>query len=244
MAVSTKKLVYDFRRKYDSINTGAQKDIALTDVIAYLNEAQEIWYENRVFVAQTHQKVRNDIRAWKVDKVKLPCITLDKGCCKVKYPDNLYHRLNQIAVVTKDCCPNRSKEIIPRIIQSDDLHEARLNPFRKPNYFFEQLLAIEASDGLLIYHDGEMSINETYLDYYRKLNELHAPSLEECDDGGYYYDYNGSIINNDLDFESDNTYSAGDIVDIAVLSASRDTGDVQGFQTQINLILQKQQLHR
>lgn len=153
-------------------------------------------------------------------------------------------RLNQIVkACNQECCPDIEKEIIPRIIQSDDLHEARLNPFRKANFFFEQLLAIEAKDGLMIYHDGEFEICEAKIDYYRKPKEIHAPSLEDCG-GDHYYDYCGRIINKDQDFEVSTTYAANDVVSIAVLMASRDVSDYQGFQAQLNLILSAQELHK
>jgi hypothetical protein len=243
MAVSSKKLVYDFRRKFNSVNSGKNQDIALVDIIAYLNEAQEIWFENRVFVAQSNQKVRNDLRVWKKDSVEISCSPYKDGSSIAKYPQDLYHRLNQIATATNDCCPDMQKEIIPRILQSDDLHEARHNPFRSADYFFEQLNAIETADGLILYHDNKMVVESISIDYYRKPGEIHAPSLEECD-GDVYYDYCGRVITNDQDFESSNTYSANNIVDIAILKSSRDVSDMQGFQTQLNLILQQQQIHK
>lgn len=249
MGVSSKKLVYDFKRKYNAVNSGKGRSIPIVDVIAYLNEAQELWFEHRVFVAQTNQKVRNDLRVFKKDgrrpSDRIKCQSYGEGACIIKYPNDLYHRLNQIVWVSKDCCPDHPKEIIPRIIQSDDLHEARHNPNRKSDFFFEQLLAIESSDGIVIYHDNEMKVEYAYLDYYRKPKEIHAPSLEECDaDGKVYYDYCGRIITEDQDFEVDDTYSANDIVDIAVLKAHRDTGDLQGYQAQLNLILGGMNLHK
>lgn len=244
MGVSSKKLVYDFRRKFNSVNSGKNRDIALVDIIAYLNEGQEIWFENRAFVAQTNQKVRNDLRTFKLDKVELSCSNYKEGCCLAQYPEDLYKRLNQVAVASKsDCCEGISKEIIPRIIQSDDLHEARHNPLRRSDFFFEQLNAIETADGLVVYHDDQMEVDKVFIDYYRKPKEIHAPSLEDCD-GEHYYDYCGRIINSDQDFEVDDTYAANNVVDIAVLKASRDVNDVQGFQTQLNLILGTQNLHK
>lgn len=248
MGISSKKLVYDFRRKFKSVNSGKNRDVSLPDIISYLNEAQEIWFEHRVFVAQTNQKVRNDLRVFKVDGRKvsdrIKCSSYGDGVCLIKYPTNLYHRLNQIVRVSKDCCPDHPKEIIPRIIQSDDLHEARHNPARQSDFFFEQLLAIESSDGLLIYHDNKMVVEYGYLDYYRKPKEIHAPTLERCADGGYYYDYAGRIVDRDQDFEVDDTYAANDVVDIAILKASRDVSDVQGYSSQLNLILGQMNLHK
>lgn len=240
MGVSARKLVYDFDRKYDSILSGKNKEIALFDKIAYLNEAQELWFENRVELAQTDKKIRNDLRVFKKDKKVLSCSELDEECCKAVYPSNFYSRLNEVVIAGKDCCPN-SKKIIPRIIQSDDQYEALLNPYRKPDFYFEQLLAVESTNGLIVFHAGEMDILKVVIDYYRKPNEIHAPSLEKCD-GPYYYDYKGRVINQDSDFEVDNTFAANIVTDIAVLCAARDIGNIQNFQTQLNKIFTKQQL--
>lgn len=243
MGISSKKLVYDFRRKFNAVNSGRNQDIALVDIIAYLNEAQEIWFENRVSVAQTNQKVRNDLRVYKLDKVELSCNNVDSKCCLAVYPKDLYHRLNQLVIASKDCCPNLDKEIVPRIIVSDDQNDGRKNPYRGADFFFEQLLAVEAADGLLIHHDGEMVVEQVFIDYYRKPKEIHAPSLEECD-GENYYDYCGRIVTQDQDFEVDNTFAGNKVVDIAVLRASRDVSDAAGFQSQLNTILGIQQLHK
>lgn len=235
MAIQSSKLVYDFHRKYHASVTGANNDLALVDIIAYLNEAQEIWYENRVFVAQTNQKARNDLRVFKKDKISLGCSKIDSKCCLAKYPKDFYHRLNQLAITSKDCCPD-TKEIIPRILQSDDLHEARRNPYRKANFFFEQLSAIETTNGLIIYHDGEFEINDIIIDYYRKPQEIHAPSHELCPNGTYYL-YDGRIVNQNQNFEVDGTYVNNLVSDIAVLLASRDITDRAGVETQIQKML-------
>lgn len=243
MGISSKKSVYDFKRKFHSIVSNEENNLPLVDIIAYLNEGQEIWYENRVYVAQTNQKVRNDLRVFKKDKIPLNCEILDKKCCLARYPKNIYKRLNQLAITTKACCPDIEKEIIPRILQSDDLHEARKNPYRQANFFYEQLNAIETKDGLIIYHDGEMEIKSIFIDYYRKPKEIHAPSLEICDDG-VYYDYCGRIIKRDSNFEVDATYAHNDVVNIAVLLASRDIGNITGFQLKLAEILQTQTLYK
>lgn len=243
MPTSTKKLVYDFYRKHNSILSGKNRDIPLVDVIAYLNEGLEIWFENRTFVAQTNLKVRNDLRVFKEEKVSLDLKPFDENCYNADYPEGVYKKLNQLATVSKSCCPDIVKDIPIRILQSDDLHDARKNPYRKSDFFFEQLNAVETKDGLMIYHDKAMDIKKVVIDYYRKPKELHAPSLEKCDDGTYY-DYCGRIITKDQDFEVDATYAGNEVVDIAVLCAARDVGDVQSFQTQINRILGIQNLHK
>lgn len=237
MPISTAKLVYDFRRKYNALNTGKNRELDLVDIIALLNEGQERWYKNQLRLEQTNQEIRNNLRPYLESKIEVACTSVDSNCCLLTYPDDLYKRKNQLAIANKDCCPGLDKEIIIRIVQSDDLHEARHNPLRRSDFFFEQLIGVEDKLGLLVYHDNQMDVIKGFIDYYRRPRQLHAPSLVECD-GPFYYDYDGIIVTKDQPFEGDSTYSANDVVDLAVLFAQRDTMDYDGYQTQYNKILQ------
>lgn len=235
MPIPTSKLVYDFKRKFNAINSGKDNEIDLVDIIAYLNEAQEIWFENRCIVSETNQKVRNDLRPVKRVGYCGSCEEIDGRTCRFDYPDNLYKRLNQIVTAVNDCCKDE-KYIIPRIPSADFSNEARLNPYRQADFYYEQLICQDDSKGLVFFHDGKMEVISVCIDYYFRPPELHAPSLEECD-GPNYYNYNGVSISKDTNLIFDKTYAANDIVDVAVLLASRDVGDVQGFQSKLNEIL-------
>lgn len=235
MGTSTRKLVYDFDRKRDVINDGKNRVLDLVDKIAYLNEAIQDWFESRLKNIEIDQKASNDLRAWKEDGVELVLQNLDENRILAKYPEDLHTRLNQIAYATKDCCPGMEKSIIVRIIESDDIHEARRNPYRASDFFYEQLNATIGKDGLILFVDKAMGIKKVVIDYYRKPLESHAPSLEKCD-GPYYYDYAGRIINKDQDFESEDTFAANDVVDLAVLYSTVDRHHPD-FQSRLNLIL-------
>lgn len=236
--ISGRKLVYDFRRKYDASISGESRDLPLVDVVALLNEAQQIWFENRVMLAQTSSKIQDDLRPFIENQVEGECEKVDSDSCRITYPSDLYKRLNQVAIAKNCCCPE--KRIIIRIVQSDDLHEARRNPYRKADFYFEQLLGNEWKDGLIIYHDGQMEIENVLIDYYRRPKDIHVPSIQECTTG--YYDYNGQIITQDQDFEASSTFADRNVSDIAVLLASRDTKQLDQFQTQLSKILQIQSL--
>lgn len=239
--VPATKLVYDFIRKHNSNDTGQNQNLPIHAIIAYLNEAQELWFRAKVKNAQKDSQIREELRYWKEDYVELEIVKQNSRICSTKYPTNLYRRLNQIAVTSKDCC-SKSKDIIPRIIESDDLYEALANPYRKPDFFYEQLLAIESKDGLIIHTNNEMTVEEVFIDYYRIPQDIHAPTSEECGPALYYL-YNGNVITKDQNFEGMSA-SANDIVDIAVLCASVDTKDTKAFQARFNLIVGTQNIHK
>lgn len=240
--ISVEKLVYDFYRKYNANNSGRNKKIPIVDVISYLNEALEIWFENKVFIAETNQKIRNDLRQLEIKKHKLEVEKLDDNCVIAKYPDNFYQLLNQTAIASSECCDEK-KEIIARIVQSDDLQEARRNPYRKTDFKWEQLLADEAGDGLYLYEDKALSIECVYIDYIRKPQYLNAPELLKCG-LGKYVDYSGQTITINSDFEIDATFANRQVSDLAVLLVSRDLNNLAGFSSQASKILQVEKLYR
>jgi len=241
--VSTRKLVYDVRRKANLLITGQSNDVPNVDIIAYLNQFQELWFNNAVKEAERNQEASNELRTFLVPAYKLTLQKIDGKTSYAKYPENLHTRLNQIAVASEpECCEDLQKEIIIQVLQSDDIHPARKNTFQRSSFPFERLIATVGEDGLIIYHDGYLNVDEVKIDYYRRPGALHAPSLEICD-GPYYYLYNGDIITADTDFEANNVYSDNFISDGAVLLIKADKGDVQGYQTQVTKFLQTRGLY-
>lgn len=242
MGVSARKLVYDFDRKYSEIISGGSKRIPLVDKIAYLNDFQHILFNNSVKEAERNQESANEIRNFKIDRKSLNLENVDSRVMYAKYPSDFHTRLNQIATIAKPDCCDVKKEIIVRIVQSDDIHVARKNPLQNSSFFFERLIGAVSDKGLILYHDGYMQVEEVLIDYYRKPIELHAPSLEKCDDGGHYYLYNGQIVTTDTECEFEN-YSDDFISDGAVLLASADKRDPEGFKLKLEKLLQSRNLY-
>lgn len=243
MGVPTTKLVYDFLRKNNFALSGTGQKIPLVDVIAYLNEFQEIWFNNTVKEAELNQEASNELRRFIKPNVSLSLENFDSKTVYAKYPQGLHTRLNQKAIASGlDCCEGIIKEIGIRIIQSDDKNEARIKGFRNSSFPFERLIATVGENGLLIYHDGCCKIESVIIDYYRKPNELHAPSLEDCD-GPYYYNYKGEVITEDTEFEASDVFSDNFISDGASILASADKNDPEKIDIKIKRLLQSRNLY-
>lgn len=241
MAISAKKLVYDFRRKMDFVLSGLGKDLPLVDVIAYLNEGQEIWLRAVVPLVETNERIRQDLRLLEVPEYCADCMDVKDGICVFEYPDDLFKVLNERATVTnEECCPGYTKDLPLRMQQSDDKNETLRQPYTRASFPWERLNADEKDAGLYVYHQNEMEVRTVCIDYIRKLQPIHAPTLEECVDG--YYDYEGVKIIEDSDFELDCRYLDNKIVDIAVLLAKRDLGEFADFQIRLASILQIENL--
>lgn len=233
--VESRKLVYDFDRKFDNILSGQSVKIPLVDKIAYLNEFQQLLFNNCVRQAEVNQEAANYIRRFKKDRVSL---SLSGNFAK--YPADIHTRLNQVVVAKKDCCPD-PKEIIINILQSDDIQKARKNELRNSNFFFERCLGVISADGITLYSDDAFETTEVLIDYYRKPGELHAPSYEKCN-GEYYYLYNNTVVVEDTFCEFEN-HIDNLITDGAVLLASADKKDPNGFQLKLEKLLQSRNIY-
>ena len=240
--ISTTKLVYDFRRKQDSILSGQKTDISLVDVIAYLNDAYHLLIRNLLKIAETDAQVREDLRKLEVKKYCGSCFDYADDCCVFEYPENLLKRLNHFVTVSEEsCCPGIDKVLVPSINQSDDLNKSKQRPYKKASFIFEQINADEGEKGLFIYHQNEMEVHEVCIDYYRKPLDLHAPSLAECE-GPKYYDYADRVITQDQDMELDSIYIDSHLTELAVLYAARDRDDYNKFNALLQSLLQNRLL--
>lgn len=239
MVISTKKLVYDFKRQFSGINGAKNEEVPLVDIIAYLNQAQSIWFENLVRLADTSKEITEELSKFLVCDYCLKCE--DKGVDAIfcKFPDNFYTRQNQeVIACNKDCCPGIEKKFPIQMVQLDDKRTSFRDSYRQADFRFEQVLGSVGDKGITVYHQQEMEIKKVISDYYRKPEELHAPSLEICADGSYY-DYCGKKIMNDTNLEVTCKYSDISIVDIALLLANKTAGRLNDFQAQLQIILNK-----
>lgn len=235
MPISARKLVYDTVRKLNGLNTGMGQSFSVLDLVSAINDAYEIIVENNIKLTDTNSLVRDNLRKLEIKNKELK---LEKrgDYYFAEYPSNLYKRLNHFAEVKCADCSN-TKLIIPRLLQSDDIHEARKNPYRKSNFAWEQLIMDEGGDGLYIYTDNQMDIIKLSIDYYRRINYIEAPSLVECNDY-VYLNYDDTLISNDVNFDLDNTYIARKVTDVAVLLLRTDIKDTEAFNLKLQSIIQ------
>lgn len=236
MKVSVRKLIYDFNRKSNAAVSGSSPQYQIIDIIEYLNEALETWFENRVRLRETDTEVRNALRVFEVKDRKLSVENFENTVSRIKYPADYFTKLNLLVYCEEPkCCKGVIKEIEPQIIQSDDLHTSRKDTYQKSSFKWERLLADEAGDYLYLHHDGECLAEKASISYIRKPQRVEAPQL--CADA--YVDYDDKLITEDVDLEVDDTFDANIITDIAVLFSTRDSGTAQDFNSQIQKIINK-----
>lgn len=231
---SVRSMVNDFARKLNTFNTGQGSSLQPLDVASVLNEAYKIVYEKYVNRAEIDRRYHNAIKEMEVKEHPLTIEKVNENVYLAKYPKNMYKRLGHYAKVS---CPEckEGKIIVPHIVQTDDLHLSRKDIYRKANYSWRQLPISEAGEGIYIYTDKALKVDEFYIDYYKKITLMEVPSLEVCN-GGEYYDSDNKLISQDINFEIQNSYLSRIVVDIAILLATTDVKDQERFTLNLNRI--------
>ncbi len=236
--ITARRSIVDFDRKYDRFVGQANRRLRQEDKLAVINEALEIYFENRVKVAETDSKVRDDLRVLEMKEVKIPLVISEENFNVYEIPAESYRVLRKRVVASKEDCGEKDIPLI--MFQTDDIDNARNSPYWRSSFQWEHAISDEGSKGLYVWHEGDFKIVKTIIDYYRKPKEIHAPSMTS---EKKYEDWNGIIREKDQGLELTDTYSHRKIIDIAVLIARANVGDVRDFDIQLNKILNVEKIN-
>lgn len=226
---------YEFLKQVNRVNSDYNKSISVAARDTYFNHAIDVVLENFYSVAETNSTVRNHLRQLEKKKVKLNLVKKDDECCVYEYPSDFYRLLRQKAVMCTDLC-DEPRDIIIHAIQSDDIAESIKDPYWEPSFEWEETFGEEGSDGFYVYKKKEHDIKEVMVDYMKKPSKVAAPSLLDCEPKSYI-NSKGELISADKDFDVDSTFLWRKIVDVAVLYALRDLGQIDDFSAKMKEIL-------
>jgi hypothetical protein len=224
--VSNAQVHEEFHNRFYRQTSKHGRDISIENIDRYVNEAYRQWFKNRVALAQTNAKVRYDLQKLQVTRQNINCA--DNGdVCIWEFPPDYYQVIRQkVFAKIKDCDCEDGRDLIVHTVQSDDWEETVKDPFWKPSYDWEETIGRETEKGYAIAVNG-FCIEKVDVDYYRRPKSIHSPSLKDC-----AYEYGGVVITEDSEFELDDM-QLDEVIDLAILNASRDSGDSGDFSSQI-----------
>lgn len=233
--ITARRLVADFDIRFDRFHTQYEKNFRLVEKLSIINEAFQIYFDNRVRRVEVDSEVRGELRPFEKKEVKFPLIRTTDEYSIFEIPEDKYKILRLRAKIRKGSCP--PVNISATIFQTDDLNQSLRNVFWSASYEWEQIIADEGKEGMYLFHQGQFEILEVVADYIFHPGELHAPSLAS---GGTYVDWNGITQTLDRNIDS-NVFNSRIIVDIAVLIARNIVGDLNDFQAATSKILNQKQ---
>lgn len=262
--IANKYLHSTIRRKVHRINSEKGASLSTIDVDEYINDAICAYYENIVQLFETTGQKREELRCFELKKKYYPCKKVDDVCCLMEFPDNYYRLLRQKVIATRegcyeeecedkncydlddttDCsCKSQKREIIIRVWQTDDLDEGLQSCFWEPSWLWSEAIGDEGGEGLYVWHNDEFQVEEVCIDYLRRPGLVMSPSLIENNCGPYEDSRTCDIITKDKEIDDFTPESIKKILDIAVLMALRDLGEVRDYQTQYDRILKTDKIH-
>jgi len=231
--VPARKLVYDFKRRLNHRNTSYSTAIDVEDICSYLNEAQNTFFEKRVEQEGTSKIVKDDLRPFEINDSVLELKEQNGGKILAEFKNNHYQTIRQRVDIYKEGCG--LKEGLPiRIFKADSYDQNIPNTMWSSSYEWEDVMAIKVSKGFQFKKPKDFEIKKVLIDYYRKPTDINAPSLSSR---SAYIDSYGNEISEDSGTEFSTTLASQSIVDLAVLYALRDIGDIKDLQTQQNKII-------
>jgi len=229
--VPAKRLVYEFKRRFHHRDSSYSKALRIETVCSYLTEGVMTVFEKLAKHVEVGSEVENFLRPYEMKYVELDIIDKTKNYVIADYKPDHFKILNVTACAKKKGC--NSQDLRVAILDSDDIKTSLGNEMRKPSFEWGETLAEEGSKGLYVYTNNLFEIHKVTIDYLRRPEEIHAPTLAESKK---YEDWNGIERTEDTELELEN-FVFKNAVDYAVLVALRDIGDLKDFQSQANKIL-------
>lgn len=220
--ISAKSLVYRIHRKIDRLDSEKKKAIRTVDICSALTEAQNYLLKDRVQKYEIDTRNRYEISELEVKGKKI-LASLKDGSYVADLPIDIYRDLGMRVIAFKDGC---GEKIIPLTkINSGSYQKSITNPFWSSSFAWEQAFGDEANGKMHVYSD-DFEVKSIIVDYIRKPNEIHCPSL--VDAPAQYVDWNGIVQVEDSGWELDQLVDEG--VNIAAMILSGDIGDYNEFR--------------
>lgn len=222
--MSIKRMHYDFKKKFNKLDSQGNRNLLVPEIDWALNEAHDIFValiaEPRLknhLGFETSQRSIDDIRTI----VETACSDPSEGL--ISLTDDYLYFVRGKCSTRKGNCTSTARLLIK---QHDDMFEE--SPFDRSSFEWQEVTALFNSQGLQAQTDGTFDIDEACITYIRR-----TPYMHNAEDyrGGTYTLPSGEVLTGFLDCELPEA-THREIVDIAVLVAS---GEIQASDYQLKL---------
>lgn len=230
--MTIKDMHYDFKKKFNKIDSQQNKNLLIPEIDWSLNEAQNLYVD---MIAQPRiktylgfeksQKNTDDIRTLVVSDY---CSNISSigtpSSTTIALPENYRYFIKGDVFISKGNCTGVKARLYIR--EHDDEFEE--SPFDKSSFEWRTINGVFTENGLQIFSDTTFTYQKLCMSYIRKPRLIH--NAEDYVNGSYTLP-SGEILTGAVDCElPEHTHS--NIVDLAVLLV---TGEVQAPDYQIKM---------
>lgn len=235
--MSIKAMHYDFKMKFNKVDSQKNRNLLVPEIDWTLNEAYRLFVKmiaeprlRKELGFETSQRTIDDIRTVVVgtdEDDNNNWLTVTNNILPL--PQNYWHYLRARVRMTKGNCKNVKGRV--HIRQHDDMFEE--SPFTKSSFEWREVNALFYNEGLKFFTDGSFTINDVCLSYIRNLTYMHNA---EDFRGGSYTLPDGTVLTGFVNCELP-IHTHSEIVDIAVALAAGQiqTSDYQQRLGKLNL---------
>lgn len=189
--------------------------ITVPFVASHIQEAVEIFVEICTDLAQQNNRVEEDIRVLRKDKVELPLLENDTAASYFKLPED-YFRSNRFYGI----CQHKDivKDLKLSKVRANEENRILENSHHGPSFTWGRAPYALVAKGLKVYRGKEFSIVKIYCDYYKKPTPWKIASK---DPQGKYVDVTDDLVEYDQECELNQNYQIRRISDITDVLVSR-----------------------
>lgn len=231
--IPVSRLHHSFLQQANHTDSEYLSQLSVAQRDYYLNRGKDIVFEWLTSQDETNDTVRRYLAELTVRGQQLTSKVLDTREYEASYPEDFFKQKALYAKATRTGCPT-SRDIIIRRPTSEKLRRALKNPNSSRIWDFEETFAIEGERGLQVYTEPGVAL-DIRMDYIRRLPDVAWPSGVQ--DGKAYIGPDGTQVTQDRNLEIDNVFFHNKMVNMAVLLAKRDLGNIQDYQSQRDIIL-------
>lgn len=221
--MTTREMHYDFKRKFNKIDSQKNKNLLVPEIDWLLNEAIELFVKK---IAQpkvenglgfeTSQRIIDDIKTIVVGGTWTPVVNN-----VITLPNDYLYFVRCRVRLSKGKC--KAQEGVLYIREHNDLFEE--SQFYNSSFEWREVNGVYETQGIQSFTDGTFTIDEAKLSYIRKMAYVH--NAQDFGTGSYNHPSGVTLtgaVNCDL---PDHTHR--EIVDIAVMLAASEvqTSDLQ-----------------
>lgn len=261
--MTIQEMHYDFKIKIDKIDTNQKYNFNPAQIDWLLREAQWVWLKNTYGFSKsmksgfevTEGRIQ-DLKALHIkspeDQPSIPAFIVDTDIYLSRLENLEHDHLFTTRVKAKIRQNNCEKTVGVSIVQTDDLNDAIVDPFNRPNFRFGRVLAVYGrtsnggssaihrnGNGTLYLYSKDFEILEVYIDYIKYPNRMWVGTYNLTDNllpknasNAYIYQVGDTPI--DCEF---NSHTHNEIVDIAVYLASTSIEDPNLVKLKQNKLL-------
>jgi len=222
--MTTREMHYDFKQKFNKIDSQKNKGLLVPEIDWLLNEAAELFVKkvatpkfDNVLGFETSQRVTEDIKTIVVGGTWLP-VTNNI----IILPANYQYFVRCRVKLSKANCTG--KEAVLYIRQHNNLFEE--SSFYNGSFEWREVNGVYESQGIQAFTDGTFTIDEAKLSYIRKMAYMH--NAQDFGTLGTYNHPSGVTLTGTVNCDLPE-HTHREVVDIAVMLAASEvqTSDLQ-----------------